>query len=309
MRIVFMGTPVFAVETFRRIVADGHEIAGVFTQPDKPQGRKMRLTPSPVKLAAEEIEAPVFQPVTLRDPAVQRTIFNLAPQVIVVVAYGQILPETVLNIPKLGCINLHASLLPRYRGAAPIQWAVINGERETGVTTMHMARGLDTGDMILKKAVPVGEDETYGELHDKLMRAGARLISETLPLLESGNAPREPQDDALATCAPRITRETGLLDFTKPASAAHNLVRGLSPAPGAYTDFRGKGLKVWASRLSGVRNGVPGTIFSDGEALEVLCGDGRCVRLLEVQEQGGKRMDAALYLRGHRPLPGERMGA
>ncbi|ADU27631.1 methionyl-tRNA formyltransferase [Ethanoligenens harbinense] len=308
MRIVFMGTPAFAVETFRRIVADGHEIGGVFTQPDKPQGRKMRLTPPPVKLAAEEIGAPVFQPATLKDPAVQRTIFNLAPQVIVVVAYGQILPEKVLNIPKLGCINLHASLLPHYRGAAPIQWAVINGERETGVTTMHMAKGLDTGDMILKRTVPIGEDETYGELHDKLMRVGARLVSETLPLLESGNAPREKQDDALATYAPRITHETGLLDFAKSAAAAHNLVRGLSPAPGAYTNFRGKGLKVWSTRLSGVRNGVPGTVFPDGETLEVLCGDGCCVRLLEVQEQGGKRMDVALYLRGHHPLPGERMG-
>ncbi|MFT9055838.1 MAG: methionyl-tRNA formyltransferase [Ethanoligenens sp.] len=309
MRIVFMGTPDFAVETFKRIVADGHEICGVFTQPDKPQGRKMRLTPPPVKLAAEEIEATVFQPVTLKDPAVQHTIFKLAPQVIMVVAYGQILPEAVLNIPALGCINLHASLLPRYRGAAPIQWAVINGELETGVTTMHMAKGLDTGDMILKRTVPIGENETYGELHDKLMRVGARLVSETLPLLESGNAPREAQNDALSSYAPRITRETGLLDFAKPARAVHNLVRGLSPAPGAYTVFHGKALKIWETRLAGVLDGHPGEVFAGEKTLDVCCGDGRCVRVLQVQEQGGKRMDIALYLRGHRLLPGERMGA
>lgn len=308
MRIVFMGTPDFAVETFKRIVADGHEICGVFTQPDKPQGRKMRLTPPPVKLAAQEIGAPVFQPVTLKDPEVQRALFNLAPQVIVVVAYGQLLPESVLNIPALGCINLHASLLPRYRGAAPVQWAIIDGEKETGVTTMYMAKGLDTGDMILKKTVPIEENETFGTLHDKLMRVGARLVSETLPLLESGNAPREEQDDALSSYAPRITRDTGILDFNKPAEAVHNLVRGLSPVPGAHTVFHGKGLKIRETRLTGKRDGQNGEVFADGDALEVRCGDGRCVRLLQVQEQGGKRMDAALYLRGHRPLPGERMG-
>lgn len=308
MRILFMGTPDFAVEAFKRLVADGYEICGVFTQPDKPQGRKMRLTPPPVKVAAEEAGAPVFQPATLKDPAVQHTIFNLAPQVIVVVAYGQLLPEAVLRIPPLGCINLHASLLPLYRGAAPIQWSVINGEKETGVTTMHMAKGLDTGDMILKKTVPIEEDDTFGTLHDKLMRVGARLLSETLPLLESGNAPCEPQDDALSSYAPRITRETGVLDFTKPAEAVYNLVRGLNPVPGAHTVFHGKSLKIWQTRLAGRRNGADGEVFADGDTLEVRCGDGRCVQVLQVQAQGGKRMDAALYLRGHRPLAGDRMG-
>lgn len=308
MRIAFMGTPDFAVETFKRIVADGHEVCGVFTQPDKPQGRKMRLTPSPVKVAAQEVGAPVFQPVTLKDPDVQRAIVNLAPQVIVVVAYGQLLPENVLNIPALGCINLHASLLPRYRGAAPIQWSIINGEKETGVTTMYMAKGLDTGDMILKKAVSIEENETFGVLHDKLMRIGARLVSETLPLLESGNAPREEQDDVLSSYAPRITRETGKLDFAKPAESVHNLVRGLFPVPGAHTVFHGKSLKIWETRLSNHRDGQDGEVFADGDTLEVRCGDGRCVQVLQVQEQGGKRMDTALFLRGHRPLPGERMG-
>ncbi|HCC00241.1 MAG TPA: methionyl-tRNA formyltransferase [Ruminococcaceae bacterium] len=308
MRIVFMGTPRFAVEIFRRIVKDGHEICGVFTQPDKPQGRKMRLTPSPVKLAAED-EAPIFQPSSMKDPLALQTLHTLAPDVIVVVAYGQILPESVLNIPKFGCINLHASLLPKYRGAAPIQWSIINGEKETGVTSMFISTGLDTGDMILKKAVAITENETYGSLHDKLMLAGARVISETLPLIESGNAPREKQEDALSSYAPRIMRETGLLDFTKPAQRVHDLVRGLSPIPGAYTFYHGKTFKIIETEISDKRAGEPGTIFAEKDVLEVLCGDGRCVRLLTVQAQGGKKMEAALYLRGHQPISGERMGA
>lgn len=308
MRIVFMGTPGFAVETLQRLVAEGHELCGVFTQPDKPTGRRMRLTPPPVKEAAAVLGAPVFQPATLKDPKVQQTLFSLAPQVVVVVAYGQLLPEAVLSVPRFGCINLHASLLPRYRGAAPMQWALINGERETGVTTMFMAKGLDTGDMILKKTVPVDENETFGALHDRLATIGARLMSQTLPLLESGNAPREQQDNALATLAPRITHETCRIDFAKPAAAVHNLVRGLSPAPGAFTTLRGQEFKIYETRLSDAREGQPGELFVQDGALDALCGDGRCVRLLAVQAQGGKRLSAAEYLRGHRPQSGERMG-
>ncbi len=308
MRILFMGTPDFAVATLKHLVAVGHEICGVFTQPDRPRGRKMVLTPPPVKEAAKMIGAPVFQPTSLKAPEVLPLIRSLSPKVIVVVAYGQILPESILNLPPFGCINLHASLLPRCRGAAPIQWSIINGERETGVTTMYMSKELDAGDIILQKALPIGENETFGSLHDRLMTAGARLTAETLPLLESGNAPRRKQDDALSTYAPRITHETGRLDFAKPAAAVHALVRGLSPAPGAYTVFHGRQLKILESRLAGRREGAPGTVFTEDGTFDVLCGDGTALRVLQVQEQGGRRMETSLYLRGHPPQPGERMG-
>ena len=312
MRIVFMGTPDFAVPVFKRMIADGHEVCGVFTQPDKPRGRGYTLCPPPVAVAAGEAGVPVFQPATLKDGEAARIIGEMAPQVIVVAAYGKILPEAVLNIPPLGCINVHASLLPRYRGAAPIQWAVINGERVTGVTTMYMAKGLDTGDMILKAETPIGPEEDGGSLYARLSEMGAELLARTLPLLEKGEAPREQQDDSLACYAPMIDKSVAAVDFRKSARQVHDRIRGLSPHPGATAVLRGQTVKIFGSLLPG--EGAPeempaGTVLSasaeEGGGIVVCCGDHQLVKLTQVQGPGGKRMAAAAYLRGHPVAPGE----
>ena len=312
MRIVFMGTPDFAVPVFKRIIADGHEVCGVFTQPDKPRGRGYTLCPPPVAVAAQEAGAPVFQPATLKDGEAARIIGEMAPQVIVVAAYGRILPEAVLKIPPLGCVNVHASLLPRYRGAAPIQWAIINGERVTGVTTMYMAKGLDTGDMILKAETPIGTEEDAGSLYARLSRMGAELLSRTLPLLEKGEAPRERQDDSLACYAPMIDKAVAAVDFRKTARQVHDRIRGLSPHPGASAVLRGQTIKLFASSLpeEGAPEEMPaGAVLSasaeEGGGIVVCCGDHRLIQLTQVQGPGGKRMAAAAYLRGHPVAPGE----
>lgn len=310
MRILFMGTPDFAVPCLERLAADGHELCGVFTRADKPKGRGYALVPPPVKTAALRLGIPVYQPPGFKDPEAVRLVRSLAPEMIVVVAYGRILPESVLAVPPRGCINVHGSLLPKYRGAAPVQRAVMNGEPVAGVTTMFMSKGIDTGDIILPKQTPVGPEETAGELFERLMSLGAELLSETLRLAGQGELPRRAQDDALATLAPPLRKEEGLLDFTQGAQALHDRIRGLSPWPGAYTRLGGRVLKVHASRVAPGRaaGAAPGTVEQAGAGgIAVACGQG-VLLLTEVQAEGGRRMPAADYLRGHPLAPGTALG-
>ncbi len=295
MRIVFMGTPDFAVPSLRALIRHGDDIAAVYTQPDKPKGRGYQMMPPPVKRFAQEQGLSVFQPVSVKTEEEIARIRAFAPDMIIVVAYGKILPPAVLEIPPLGCVNVHASLLPKYRGAAPIQWSVVNGETETGVTTMYMAQGLDTGDMILKKSTPIGENETSSQLHDRLAELGAELLGETLEQIEKGIAPRTHQDDSLSCYAPMITKEMSLLDFTAPARDVHNRIRGLT----GTAFLGGKRLKLFESEYAGPCSGCPGEItVSDGTFL-VACGDGCGVRIRTLQPEGGKRMEAAAFLRGN----------
>ena len=304
MRIVYMGTPDFAVAALKRILQDGHEVVAVFTQPDKPQGRKMVLTPPEVKVCALEAGIPVYQPESFKDESQLDLLRELNPEVIVVAAYGKLLPKYVLDLPKYGCINIHGSLLPKYRGAAPIQWAVINGEKTAGVTAMQMDVGLDTGDMLLTMETEVGENETAGELFDRLAEMGAELISETLRRLPEG-IPAVPQDESESTYASMLKKEMAVIDWTKPAQQVHNLVRGLNPWPVALTPLDGKRLKVFETRLTGTSSGAqPGeVVLSDPKkGLEVCCGDGQVLAVTEVQLVGKKRMHACDYLRGH-PIP------
>ncbi len=304
MRIVFMGTPDFAVPCLKRILDDGYEVAGVFTQPDKPQGRKMTLTPPPVKTLAQAAGIPVYQPTKLRDGTALELLRGIAPDLIVVAAYGRILPKDILDCPRLGCVNVHGSLLPQYRGAAPIQWAVINGDPAAGVTTMFMAEGMDTGDMILKAETPVGENETAGELFDRLALLGAQCLSDTLKLFEAGRVPRVPQNDAEATPAPMLEKSMGELRFARPARELHNLVRGTNPWPGAWVKVGDKILKIHTTRVT-AGSGAPGTVL-EGRGLAVACGDG-ALELLTVQPEGKGRMSGADYRNGARLRAGDQL--
>lgn len=299
MRIVFMGTPDFAVPTLEALISSEHKVSAVFTQPDKAVGRKQILTPPPVKACAEKYGIPVYQPVTLKSDDVTKQIQELSPDVIVVVAYGKILPEAILNIPKYGCVNGHASLLPRHRGASPIQWSIVCGDKVTGITTMLMEKGLDTGDMLLKEEVVIGENETGEELHDRLSLIGADLMIKTLIGLEEGSIIPEKQDDSLSTYAPIINREMGHIDFTKSAAEIHNLIRGFYSWPAAYFFLHGKRVKVLSSRLSFSTDEPAGTVVKSDTELVISCGDGNCVLLCEIQPEGSKRMSAADYLKGH----------
>lgn len=308
MRIVFMGTPDFAVPCLQTLIDGGHEIAGVFTQPDKPKNRGHQMTPPPVKVCAQNAGLAVFQPKSLRNAEAEALIKALNPELCVVVAYGKILPKNILDIPKHGCINVHASLLPKYRGAGPIQWSVLNGETETGITTMYMAEGIDTGDMILQVKTPIGENETADKLHDRLSVLGAEVLAETIYQLEEGKLAAIPQDDALSTHAPMLTKELCAIDFTKPAQQVHNQIRGLWSWPCAQTSFAGKRIKVCASRIAeGCYAEAAGTLV-DHKTFTVVCGDGRAVMLCEVQPEGGKRMPGADFLRGRRAVNGDRVG-
>ena len=291
MNIVFMGTPAFAVPCLERLLADGHTVQAVVSQPDKPQGRRLQLAPTPVKASALAHGLPVEQPERLRGNKEFRAwLRGLAPDWAVVVAYGNILPQRVLDIPRYGCLNVHASLLPKYRGAAPIQWAVLNGEAETGITTQQMDAGVDTGDILLQEKIPIPEDMTAGELHDALSALGAQTLSRTLELFSRGKLVPRPQDSAQATPAPMLSKELSLLDFTKPAHVLHNQVRGLNPWPGAVTEFQGRPLKVHKSRVSD----------EGGSPLHILCGDGKFLELLIVQAGGKRAMPAEEFLRGAR---------
>ncbi len=297
MNIVFMGTPDFAVVSLNKLIEAGHNISAVFTKVDMPRGRKMVMTPPEVKVCALEHGLTVYQPATLKDEQVIATIKGLNPDVIVVVAYGKLLPKAVLDIPRLGCINLHGSLLPKYRGAAPIQWTVLNGDKIGGVTTMYMGEGLDTGDMIQKYETEVGENETSGELFDRLAVAGAQLLCETLELLEAGTAPRTPQNEDEATYASMLDKSMCVIDWSKSAKDVHNLVRGLNPWPVALTTLEGKRMKIISTRLSS-KNGAPGQVVSVNP-LTVACGED-AVEILMLQPEGKKPMDSKSFLMGHK---------
>ncbi|MDO4581885.1 MAG: methionyl-tRNA formyltransferase [Bacillota bacterium] len=307
MRIIYLGSPEFAVLPLRDLVAAGHQIAAVYTQPDRPRGRGGATRPTAVKAAALELGLPVFTAHKINQPEHVAQMRALEPQVIVVVAFGSILRDDILRLAPHGCINIHASLLPKYRGAAPIQWAVINGERESGVTTMHLDAGMDTGDMILSEALPIGENETAGELHDRLQPLGSRLLLRTLELLESGQAPSIRQDHAAATYAPPLTEDDELLDWRQPAQRVHDRIRGLSPFPGAYTLHRGKRLKIYGSRLD-EGQGRPGQVIAaDKRGVRVACGSG-AVQLTLLQPPGKAKMDATAYVNGYRLAAGEILG-
>jgi len=301
MRILFMGTPDFAAVSLQRLIEDGHEVCGVFTQPDKPRNRN-KVTFSPVKELALSHGLPVYQPATLRDGGAMETVRELAPELIVVVAYGRILPEDILAFPKYGSINVHASLLPKYRGAAPINRAILEGETETGVSIMYLAKELDAGDVLRVAKTPIGPDETAPELWDRLAVLGAEALSGTIPTLADGTAVAVPQDEGGVTYAAMLSREMSPVDWTKSAHAVHCQIRALQPWPCAATDvISGEEMKLHRSQETGEGSSArPGTIVRAGkDGIDIACGDGRVLRLLEVQAKGGKRMTAGAYLLGH----------
>jgi methionyl-tRNA formyltransferase len=308
MRIVFAGTPEFAVPPLRALLGSPHEICGVYTQPDRPAGRGRKLTPSPVKLLAQESGLPVFQPESLKDEAAQAELHNLKPDLMVVVAYGLLLPRPVIDTPPLGCINIHASLLPRWRGAAPIQRSILAGDSETGVTIMYIEPRLDAGPMLLKKSCRIGPDDTAGDLHDRLARIGAEVLLETLPPIAAGTAQPEMQDESLVTHAAKINKDDAQLDWSQPAAELKRRVRAFNPWPVAETVYRDQILRVWrATVVPASRSEPPGTLLIDGENLDVVTGHG-CLRLQEIQLPGGKRIPARDFINGH-PETGLMLGA
>lgn len=304
MNVVFMGTPDFAVPSLENI-AKVHNVQAVFTQPDKPVGRKMVLTPPDVKVCAEKLGIPVYQPVKLKDSDSYEIIKELNPDVIVVVAYGQILPENILNIPKYGCINVHGSLLPKYRGAAPIQWSVLNGDKVTGVTTMYMEKGLDTGDILETKEYEIGINDTAGEVFDTLAEMGGKLILDTLEKAEKGQLHPIKQDDSKSSYAKMLDKSMCNIDFSKTNLQVHNRVRGLSPWPVASTKLNGKVLKIFETRLAEGK-GKPGEILNTNP-LTIACGEGAVV-VNTVQLQGKKKMDSKAFLQGHKLEKGTVIG-
>lgn len=301
MRVVFMGTPEFAVAVLKRLVMDKWDIVAAYTQPDKPKNRGMKLVPTPVKSYAMTEGIPVYQPGSCRDEAVLEELRALEPDVIVVAAYGKLLPQALLDIPKMAIINVHSSILPQYRGAAPINWAILNGDRETGVTIQYMAAELDAGDILLVKRTAIGAEEDAACLYDRLAELGGEAASEALTLLQSGTAPRTPQVyGPQYQYASMLSREMSPIDWTKPAGTVINQIRGLIPWPCATTDVAGSRWKVYRAKLGTATGKAPGTILSAGRAgIEVACGGGQSVFLTEIQADGGKRMPAADYLRGH----------
>ena len=305
MRLAFLGTPAFAVPTLERMVEAGHEVVAVVTQPDRPRGRGQQAAAPPVKEAAIRLGLPVFQPERVRRPEAVEYLRNLGVEAMVVVGYGQIIPQVVIDLAPLGIINVHASLLPKYRGAGPIQWAIVNGETRTGVTTMRIDAGLDTGDMLLKAETEIGPDETAVELGGRLARMGADLLVETLAGLAAGTIVPEKQNSAEATLAPLLKKEDGRIDWTQPARAIHNRVRGLQPWPGASTLFRGHTVGLWKTRIPDRTpgEGQAGSIASL-RPLIVACGSGE-LEVLEVQMEGRKRMAAADFVNGQRVATGE----
>lgn len=299
MKIVFMGTPDFAVPSIKALYEAGHEIQAVFTQADKPKGRGYKLTPPPVKVFAVEKNIPVYQPQSLKNGGEEfiKVLKDLAPECIVVAAYGKILPKEVLDIPKFGCVNVHGSLLPKYRGAGPIQWAVLNDERTTGITTMLMGEGLDTGDILEKSETEIGENETAAELFDRLAEMGAQLVVQTLSKLEKGEITPVKQNEDEATYAPMLSKELCPIDFNEPVRKVHKKICGLSDWPCATTSINGKRLKVYRSEIvEGKANKAPGTVVNSKD-LTVACADG-LIRFTEIQAEGSKRMKTADYLRG-----------
>lgn len=305
MKILFMGTPEFAVPSLKALITAGHTLCGVFCQPDKPVGRHQnRLQPPPVKECALTNNIPVFQPEKLRDGTALAQLRALGPDLIVVAAYGRILPQEILDCPPMGCINVHSSLLPKYRGAAPINWAILNGDKETGVTLMHMAAALDAGDIISQVTTPIDPDETAGALTARLAELGGKLLVETVAALEAGTAHRTPQVEAEATLAPMLSKELSPMDFGRSAQALHDQVRGLNPWPAATAHVGGVRCKIFTTKAEeGI--GTSGTVLEAGKGgLVVGCGEGS-LRILELQPDGGIRMGVADYLRGHPVQEGE----
>ena len=301
MKILFMGTPEFAVPSLNALLGAGHTVCGVFTQPDKPKNRGMKLLPSPVKVCALSHEIPVFQPAKMRDGEALGYLRELDPELIVVAAYGKILPSEILDYPAKGCINVHSSLLPKYRGAAPINWAILNGEAVTGVTIMHMAPALDAGDIIAQVSTPIGADETAPTLTARLAELGAELLVSAVEAIGAGTAARTPQDEADSTYAPMLSRELSPMDWSKPARTLHDQVRGLLPWPAAVAEFGGIRCKVFSTDLPlQTTDAAPGTILEAGKrGIDIACGGGTVLHIDELQADGGKRMKAADYLRGH----------
>ena len=299
MRIVFMGTPDFSVPCLQALIDDGHDVCAVFTQPDKPKGRHGTLTQPPVKELALKYNIPVYQPKTLRTDEAKELFKSLDAELAIVVAYGKILPDELLHTPKYGCINMHASLLPKLRGAAPIQWAVITGEKRTGVTSMQMDAGIDTGDMLLSKSVDIGENETAEELHDRLSVLGAEVMRETISALQAGELHPVKQDDKQSTHAPILTKELSKIDWNDTAQHIHDKIRGLYSWPGATCEFKGKVIKIHSSRLAGECGGKPGEVSESDKRLVVCCGDGNAVEILVLQAPGKRAMPAVDFLRGN----------
>lgn len=300
MLVIFMGTPDFAVPSLEALLTK-HEVVLVVTQPDKPKGRGKKMVPTPVKACALEHGIPVLQPEKVKEPEFVEQLRSYEPDLIAVTAFGQILSEPILEMPKYGCINVHGSLLPKYRGAAPMQWSIIDGEKVTGITTMYMAKGLDSGDMLLKAEVEITDEDTFATIHDKMAVTGANLLLDTLDQLEAGTLERIPQDHDAATYAPMITKETGHIDWSKNRQDIINLIRGLNPVPAAYTIYEEEVLKIFGAVISDVQaddaaNGEIVAVVKKG--FVVKCGDG-CLLITEVQARGGKRMMTDAYLRGH----------
>lgn len=302
MRILFMGTPEFAVRSLDALIGAGHELCGVFSQPDKPVGRHQnKFQAPPVKECALSHDIPVFQPEKLRDGTAMAIIEELAPELIVVVAYGRFLPREMLDYPAFGCVNVHASLLPKYRGSAPINWAILRGETETGVTIMRMAEAMDAGDIITQRATPIGPDENAEELYARLADLGGALLVETVEKLAAGTASRTPQDESKATLAPMLSRELSPMDWTRSAQALHDQVRGLVPWPMAVTQLDGVRCKVWSCAVCGEKTDRPAgsVVQADKRGLKIACGGGSVLELKELQPDGKKRMPATAFLAGH----------
>jgi methionyl-tRNA formyltransferase len=309
MRVVFLGSGSFAVPSLEAVLDAGHDVVAVVTQPDREKGRGRELSPPPLKPVAAARGLTILQPRRVREPEAVAALKSLAPEVQVVVAYGQILPRSVIEIAPRGTVNVHASLLPLYRGAAPVQWAIVNGETETGVTTMLIDEGLDTGPLLLAETMLIGEQETADALESRLAVAGGQLLVRTLRGLEEGAIVPRPQEAARATLAPLIKKEDGLIDWRQPAPALARRVRGFHPWPGAHTILGGRGLRVLRAQMEGGGGGVPGTLIRIGrDGLVVACGEGTALRLVEVQPESRNPMPAAAFAAGARLTPGERLG-
>ena len=308
-RIIFMGTPEFAVPSLEILVQHPYQIIGVVTQPDRPKGRGKQWAPPPVKMFAEQHHLTILQPERVKDQEFMDAFRKLAPDLVAVAAFGQLLPKGILDLPPLGCINVHPSLLPKYRGAAPLNWTIIQGETRTGVTIMRMDEGMDSGDILLQEATPIGPEETVGELHDRLAKTGAELLLKTIQMIEDGTVRRTPQDHAAATFAPRLKKEDGIIDWQRNADEIVHLILGLSPSPCAYSILQGRTLKIFTAtaRKSPIGQ-MPGTVLAvTPEGLPVAAGEG-VVFLREVQAEGKKRMPVQDFLRGVRLRSGERLG-
>ncbi len=308
LTVVFLGTPEFAVPSLQALVANGHRVSAVFTQPDRPKGRGNQLSESPVKVAASALQLAVSQPERIRRPESVEQLKRLAPELMVVVGYGQIIPQTIIDLPKHGILNVHASLLPKYRGAAPIQWAIANGETETGVTIMQIDAGLDTGDMLLKENLSIQPDETAPELSARLARLGADTLLRAIQQIEAGVSHREKQNDAEATLAPILRKEDGRIDWSRSAFEIYNRQRGFTPWPGAYTSFRGQILLITSSKPAEISRIPPGVLHLENRKLFAGCGDNTALDLIEVQPAGKKRMPVEAFLNGYKVSQNETLG-